>query len=183
KPQTKKQDETGRTRFLGHSELGAEMTEARLAQLRLSSRGIAMVSKMVEQHLRPTQLGQGVELPTHRAIYRYFRDLGEVAIDTLYLALADYLAAKGPELAPDDWSNHARMVAHILQVGTQQSGPDKPARLVTGHDLMQQLGLSPGPIIGVLLEKINEAQAAGEITSREEALSLATDALNRQCLS
>jgi poly(A) polymerase/tRNA nucleotidyltransferase (CCA-adding enzyme) len=43
---------------------------------------------------------------------------------------------------------------------------------------MQEFGLEPGPQLGVLLEKINEAQAAGEISNREEALALAKQALN-----
>lgn len=180
KPQTKAQDETGRTRFLGHSEMGAEMAAARLTQLRLSSRGIDMVAKMVEQHLRPGNMRQGVEWPTNRAIYRYFRDLGDVAVDTLYLAMADYLAAKGPELDSDDWNTHVRMIGHILHSGTQQSPPDKPDRLVTGLDLMQELNLLPGPLIGDLLEKISESRAVGEITTREEALSLATGILRSQ---
>jgi poly(A) polymerase len=178
KPQTRSQDETGRTRFFGHSELGAEMAADRLAHLRISSRGIAMVAKMVEQHLRPSNMSQDGELPTLRAIYRYFRDLGDVAVDTLYLAMADYLAAKGPEVVPENWANHARMMTYILQVGTQQTRPERPERLVTGHDLMQEFGLEPGPQLGVLLEKINEAQAAGEISNREEALALAKQALN-----
>ncbi len=75
KPQTKQMDETGRTRFPGHSEAGAEVATQRLSQLRLSSRGIDMVSKMVEHHLRPYNMMQGVELPTRRAIHRYFREL------------------------------------------------------------------------------------------------------------
>ena len=176
KPQTKAIDETGRTRFLGHSELGAEMVAYRLTELRLSARGIAMASKMVEQHLRPGNMRQGTECPTRRAIYRYFRELGEVAIDTLYLALADYLAAKGPELMPDQWGEHARIIAHILESGTRQEVSEKTQRLVTGHDLMQELGLEPGPQVGLLLEKINEARAAGEVNTREEALALAAKA-------
>lgn len=180
KPQTKTLDETGRTRFFGHSEMGAEMAEARLSHLRLSSRGIAMVSKMVEQHLRPANMHQDTEFPTNRAIYRYFRDLGDVAIDTVYLAMADYLAAKGPELVADDWARHARMMAHILQVGTDQSQPERPAQLVTGHDLMQEFNLSPGPGVGAMIEKINEAQAAGEISTREQALKLAAQSLDSQ---
>ena len=151
KPQTKGIDATGRTRFLGHSELGAEMAASRLKELRLSARGIAMVSKMVEQHLRPGNMRQGVDLPTSRAIYRYFRDLGDVAIDTLYLALADYLAAKGPELMPDQWGGHARIIAHILESGTRQTASEKIQRMVTGHDLMQELALEPGPRVGILL--------------------------------
>ena len=180
KPQTKGIDETGRTRFLGHSELGAEMATSRLTELRFSARGIAMVSKMVEQHLRPGNMRQGVDLPTGRAIYRYFRDLDDVAIDTLFLALADYLAAKGPELTLDQLGEHARIIAHILESGTHQTASEKIQRLVTGHDLMQELGLEPGPKIGVLLEKINEARAAGEVNTREEALALAAKTNNQE---
>jgi hypothetical protein len=38
---------------------------------------------------------------------------------------------------------------------------------------MSELGLPPGPAIGRLLGALEEAQAAGEVTSREEALDLA----------
>ncbi|MCI0857213.1 MAG: CCA tRNA nucleotidyltransferase [Chloroflexi bacterium] len=177
KPQTKNTDETGRTRFLGHSELGATMADARLRQLRLSSRGISMVTTMVAQHLRPTNMSQGDQLPSNRAIYRYFRDLDDVAIDTLYLCLADYLAAKGPDLSLDDWVAHTQMISYILQTGTQQTVVQKSERLVTGHDLMDHFHLSPGPIVGELLDRIGEARAAGEVTTREEALAEAAEAL------
>ena len=173
KPQTKGPDKTGRIRFLGHSELGAEMVTHRLARLRFSSRTVSMVSRMVEHHLRPSQLRHGDEPPTPRAMHRYYRDVGDVAIDTIYLAMADYLAAKGPEIVADRWASHARMLADLLQAGREQAPARGPNRLVTGHDLMRRLKLPPGPHIGSLLEQIDEARAAGEITTREEALALA----------
>ena len=173
KPQTKQVDETGRTRFPGHSEAGAEVARQRLSQLRLSSKGIDMVSKMVEHHLRPSHMMQGVELPTRRAISRYFRDLDGVAVDTLYLSQADFLAAKGPELNPDDWANHARMVAHVVQAGFQPATPEAAQRLINGNELIEHFNLTPGPIVGLLLEGINEAQAAGEISTPEQAWELA----------
>ena len=132
-----------------------------------------MVSKMVEHHLRPYHMMQGVELPTRRAINRYFRDLDGVAVDTLYLSQADFLAAKGPELNPDDWANHARMVAHIVQAGFQPATPEAAQRLINGNELIEHFKLSPGPIVGLLLEGINEAQAAGEISTQEQAWELA----------
>jgi tRNA nucleotidyltransferase (CCA-adding enzyme) len=46
-----------------------------------------------------------------------------------------------------------------------------PPRLIDGHDLINIFGLSPGPKIGELLESVREAQAAGEVTTREEALA------------
>ena len=132
-----------------------------------------MVSKMVEHHLRPYHMMQGVELPTRRAINRYFRDLDGVAVDTLYLSQADFLAAKGPELNPDDWANHARMIAHIVQAGFQPTTPEAAQRLINGNELIEHFKLSPGPIVGLLLEGINEAQAAGEISTPEQAWELA----------
>jgi hypothetical protein len=51
--------------------------------------------------------------------------------------------------------------------------PERQTPLVNGHDLIYSLGLSPGPQIGMLLREISEAQAAGEISTRAEALDLA----------
>ena len=179
KPQTKGPDDTGRIRFLGHSELGAEMATERLTQLRLSSRGVDTVARMITHHLRPSQLRQGRKSPTPRAVHRYYRDLGDVAVDTIYLAMADYLAAKGPEVVADQWANHARMLADLLQAEREQAPAQGPDRLVNGHDLMQCLNLPPGPRIGRLLEQIDEARAAGEIATRAEALELADQLIDK----
>ena len=182
KPQTKSLEADGRTRFFGHSEQGAVVAEIRLTHLRLSNRGVDMVSRMVEHHLRPTNMSEGSQWPTDRAIYRYFRDTGEVAIDTLYLCLADYLAAKGPELAHPQWLEHARMIAHVLHVGTHEPIAATTPRLVTGHDLMSHFQMEPGPRVGLLLEVIEEAQAAGEIETQEQALELAAATLNSSAI-
>ena len=180
KPQTKATDENGRTRFLGHSELGASIAERRLTQMRLGSRAVGMVNKMVQHHLRPGNMSQGAEMPTPWAIHRYFRDVGEVAVDTLFLALADYLAAKGPNLSLEQWPAHARMIGHVLDGGTRQPKSAGPTRLITGHDLMKQLALEPGPAVGEILEAVIEAQASGEIHTREEALALAEQTMSGQ---
>ena len=173
KPQTKAQDESGRTRFLGHSELGAAMATERLKQLRFSANGISMISTMIGQHLRPSSMRQGSSYPTKRAVFRYFSSLGDLAIDTIYLALADYLAAKGPNLLPDQWAEHARIMTHILELGREQITTSSTNRLITGRDLMEYLDIESGPRIGHLLNVIAEARATGEINTREEALALA----------
>ena len=178
KPQTKTLEPDGRTRFFGHSEQGAIIAENRLRSLRLSSRGVSIVSRMVEHHLRPTGMSPAshenrVEWPTNRAIYRYFRDVDDVALDTLYLCMADYLGAKGPELAYPQWLDHAKMIGHVLYVGLQEPVSGSTPRLVSGHDLMSRFGLPPGPHIGSLLAAIEEARATGEIETQEQALELA----------
>ena len=180
KPQTKTLEADGRTRFFGHSEQGAEVAEGRLRELRLSNRGVSMVSGMVLHHLRPTGMSHEGEWPTKRAVYRYFRDTGDLAIDTLYLAMADYLGAKGPELAHPEWLEHAKMISHILETGTREPVAASTTRLLNGNDLMSRFQLQPGRHIGTLLEVIEEARAAGEIETREQALDLAAATIEGQ---
>jgi len=121
-------------------------------------------------------MGQG-ELPTHRAIYRYFRDSGEAGIDILFLSLADHLATRGPQLNLAHWQEHAQMVEYVLAQHFEQERLVVPAKLVDGHDLIRIFGLSPGPKIGQLLEAVREAQASGEVATREEALAYIRDRL------
>ena len=170
KPQTKAVGEDGRTHFLGHAKLGAAMAVDILERLRFSSKEVKLVEVMVRGHLRPGQMSQG-GLPTRRAIYRYFRDTGEAGIDILFLSLADHLATRGPQLNLAQWQAHAQMVEYVLAQHFEQEKLVVPPKLVDGHDLIKSFGMSPGPKIGQLLEAVREAQASGEVTTREEALS------------
>ena len=52
-----------------------------------------------------------------------------------------------------------------------------PEPLVRGDELARELGIAPGPQIGRLLAELEEAQYAGEIRTREDAISLARSLL------
>lgn len=169
KPQTKSLDTDGRARFLGHPTEGATTATGILERLRFSTREIKMVELMVQHHLRPSQTSQD-ELPSRRAIYRYFRDVGEAAIETLFLNLADHLATRGPMLDMTQWKQHTQIVSYLLEEHAKEETTVPTPRLIDGHDLINVLGLTPGPEMGVLLEAVCEAQAAGEVTTKEEAL-------------
>ncbi len=170
KPQTKAIDAQGRMRFLGHAEEGAVITSTILERLRFSTKELKLVETMVRYHLRPGQITQN-ELPSHRAIYRYFRDSGEAGIDILFLSLADHLATRGPQLNMAHWQEHCRIVDYILTQRFEQEALVVPPKLVDGHDLIDIFAISPGPKIGEFLEQVREAQASGELATREEALS------------
>ncbi len=173
KPAMRTVDEEGRIRFKGHQSQGAATAQAVLQRLRLSRKNIDMIAMQIEHHLRPAQMSQENEMATPRAVYRYFRSAGDVAIDTLYLNLADYLAARGPLLAREEWMAYTAKVRHIMVTGLAQEQPTQASPLVNGHDLMDNCGLPPGPLVGRILEAIREAQATGEVATREQALALA----------
>ncbi len=176
KPETKSFDDTGRMRFFGHADMGAEKAGRILRRLRFSAREVALVQTMVKAHLRPVQMGQQGP-PTRRALYRYFRDCGDAAIETLFLSLADHLATVGPRVDLSDWRHHVALVNYILTKRFQEAETIAPPKLLGGDELIAELNLSPGPLIGRLVETLREAQAAGEISTREEALAFARSAL------
>jgi poly(A) polymerase len=185
KPMTKSIDDTGRARFLGHTKQGAAMTANILERLRFSNREIRLVESLVYHHLRPAQMaktgvpknsenfwGENEEFPTQRAVYRYFRDTGEAGIDILFLALADYLASRGPLVSMEEWKRHCQLINYILAEHDRQQAKILPLKLIDGHDIMNTFDLPPGRLIGKLLAMVNEAYASGELNTREEALAL-----------
>lgn len=178
KPQTKAIESDGKMRFLGHAPDGATAVAGMLARLRFSTREIKLVETEIKHHMRPTQMSRE-ELPTRRAIYRYFRDTGDAGIDILYLSLADHLAARGPNLVRDGWREHTRVVEYVLVQRFEQESIAHPPKLVDGNDLIDIFGLSPGAELGRILEAVHEAQAEGEITTRDEALEYIKRALGR----
>ncbi len=180
KPQTRTIEESGRMRFFGHAQEGATVAQGIMERLRFSIREKEMVQKIIEHHLRPGQLAGEDELPTKRAIYRYFRDTGDVGIDTIFLNLADHLATRGPNLELKEWRRHTRSVSHVLEERFSEVSVVSQPRLINGHDLIDILGMNPGREMGRLLEAVREAQAAGEVTTRDEALRFVQERNTKQ---
>ncbi len=176
KPQTKAIYTDGRMRFLGHAKEGAAIVANMLERLRFSTKEVKLIEALVRYHLRPTQMSQD-ELPSRRAIYRYFRDTGEAGIDILFLSLADHLAARGPHLNLSYWQEHTQVVEYVLSQRFEQESIARPPKLIDGHDLINNFGMNPGPEIGEILEAVREAQASGEVTTRQEALSFISRSL------
>jgi hypothetical protein len=94
------------------------------------------------------------------------------------LWLADFLAASPiGQVDPAVWADRLDTVAAPLLDAFFRFHQEvvAPPPLLTGIDLMHELSLSPSAAIGRILDELLEAQAAGEIRSREEALALAQE--------
>ncbi|TEU02521.1 MAG: metal-dependent phosphohydrolase, partial [Dehalococcoidia bacterium] len=105
---------------------------------------------------------------------------GDVGIDTIFLNLADHLATRGPNLELEEWRRHAQSMAYVLEQRFSEESVVSPPKLISGHDLIDILGMSPGRELGQLLEAVREAQAAGEIANREEALLFIKKQITKQ---
>jgi tRNA nucleotidyltransferase/poly(A) polymerase len=179
KPHTKQIDQEGQIRFIKHEEVGADLVVKRGQALQLSNSEIKRTRVIVLNHMRPLWLSQSGKLPSRRAIYRFFRDTGPGGVDICLLSLADTLATYGPTLPPDIWAHQVDVVRYLLEAWWEKKEEViSPPTLIDGNDLMEELGLKPGPIIGQILRNIQEAQATGKVTNQRQALELASEIIN-----
>jgi len=170
KAATRTQTGDGRIRFLGHEAISAELSGDWLQQYRCASSEIDYVHRLCRGHMRPIFLSQDERAPGRRALYRFYRDLGDAAPGALLLHIADHLATYGPDIDPEDFRQHLRTVAAMLAPMTATGEQTiLPTPLLNGNDLIELFALQPGPRIGELLEALREAQAVGEVSSRGEA--------------
>lgn len=173
KPQTKAVRPDGRITFYGHDALGAEVAATIGQRLRLGREAAAYLRLIVGEHMRPGQLrGLGAEL-TRRAVYRLLRDTREAAPDVLLHSLCDGMAVRGPYLSRVGWDYDIAWTAAILREAWGEKRQQQDERLITGKDVIEELQVAPGPVIGRVLAAVQEAHFLGEVQTRAEALALA----------
>ena len=173
KPKARALDEAGKTSFIGHEQIGSELAEKRGQALRLSRVEIDRLMTIVSHHMRPSQLSHSNPPPSKKAIYRFFRATGAAGVDICLISLADILATYGTTLPIERWARHLETVRGLLQAWWEDREAGLfPTLLINGEDLMRELNISPGPAVGYLLEAIREAQVAGDIGTRQEAINL-----------
>lgn len=175
KPLTRSQREDGRIGFFDHETQALPLLKTRAQSLRLSNDEIEYLQTLVRHHMRLHHLTQAYlhekQLPSRRAVYRFFRDTGDAGIDLTLFTLADLRAVYGHTLRQEIWAAALDVCRHLLEQRLEHTEETVyPPRLLSGKDLIDELGLAPGPQLGQLLEAIREAQACGEIHTHQEAL-------------
>lgn len=178
-PGTRSEGEDGRVQYPGHERLAAEKARRRSRAMALSNAEVLQVMTLVDHHTVPARLSttspDGV--PSRRSIYRFYRDAGPMGLDVCMLYLADGLARRGSGDEGVAWERRLRTVNVLLDhYVNRYLETISPPALLGGRELMSALGLRPGPEVGRLLQVIEEAQAAGQVSTLEGALTLAREA-------
>jgi tRNA nucleotidyltransferase/poly(A) polymerase len=171
KPQAFREDEKGGIRFYSHEQLGSELAAEWMQRYRCAKNETSFVKRICAAHMRPMSLFIAGDEPTRRMLFRFYRDLEDAAPATILLFLADVLGARGQTLTPETLDAALTYVEAFLQplIEARQQ-PLIPAPLLDGHDIIQIFRLPSGPHIGQLLDSLMEAQAAGEVETREQAI-------------
>ena len=109
-----------------------------------------------------------------REVHRFFCAQGAAGVEVCLLSLAESLAEHGPALPRNEWAQKIDCVVGLLDgYFNRFAEVIEPPALIDGTDLMAALDISEGERVGALLFEIRAGQAAGEVTTREQALQLA----------
>jgi hypothetical protein len=178
KPETRTVEESGRIRFFDHDVQGAEVAVERARAFNLSNDEIDRLRVIIKNHMRihffADRLLEERQAPSRKAIYRFFRDSGAGGLDLVLLGLADLRATRAHTLTIETWNVYLEVARTLLENYWER--PQEvvaPPRLLDGNDVMKELRLKPGPVIGQVLEAIREEQAAGNVNTRDEAIACA----------
>jgi tRNA nucleotidyltransferase/poly(A) polymerase len=171
KPDTRGLRADGRVTFIGHDAAGEEIVTRVFRRLRTSERLRTFVGGLARHHLVLGFLVKERPLPP-ATVYAYLKRCSPVEVEVTVLSCADRLATRGDNAA-------AAIAAHLELARTligpalewRAVGPPKPA--VRGDELATALELEPGPELGELMGRLEEAAYTGEATTREDALALA----------
>ena len=172
KPATRAVTAEGRVLFWGHDGVGADMARAFSRRMHASTALGEFLAAIAQHHLRLGFLVHERPL-SPRAVYRYLRACEPVEVEVTVLSVADRLATRGPKTRQQAVDDHVALAGDLMQAALAWRAGDRPRAPLRGDDLIAELGLEPGPEVGRLLELVDEAAFAGEVTTRDEALALA----------
>ncbi|MFZ3069878.1 MAG: HD domain-containing protein [Anaerolineaceae bacterium] len=171
KPLTQTRSEDGRYHFYGHDQTGSGVVLARAQALMLGHEEVAYLSTLVSQHMRVHFYNKSANVLSDRAIYRYYRDLGEAGVDVALISLADILAAYEDTLPMEKWQHEIDAVIALLEAWfSRREAVVAPDKWLDGDEIQTIFDLKPGPLLGKILAELQEAQASGEVKDRQTAL-------------
>ena len=154
KPETRSVDAKGHVRFFGHEEVGARLAADRLRRLRLSTREIEPIARLVRNHMR---LGSFAEF-SPAAARRLLRDLGDDTERLLTLVDAD-ASSLAPGVRQLDLAPVRARLAEV-QAATPTETLVSP---LSGAEIMALTGLLPGAEVGRLKARLTEAVLDGRL--------------------
>jgi poly(A) polymerase len=172
KPLTRTVAPDGRVMFIGHDVRGAELAREVLGRLRASERLRGHVAALVRHHLRLGFLVHEPQPLSRRAVFGYLRACAPVEVDVTLLSVADRLATRG-DRAQESIEAHLGLAREMIGDALSWHQHGAPVPLLRGDELIGEFEIAAGPLVGSVLEGLAEAQYAGEVLTREDALAYA----------
>lgn len=167
KPRTRRFEQDGRVSFHHHEVVGAKMTKKRMTALKYSNELVKDVSRLVELHLRFHGYGAGEW--TDSAVRRYVRDAGPL-LSRLHKLTRSDCTTRNKRKAMTLSRAYDGLEERIAQLQEQEEldaiRPD-----LDGNQIMEILGIRPGPAIGQAYKHLLELRLENGPMEHEAAVA------------
>lgn len=172
----------------GHELIGEELAERVSRRFRLSNDQIKVVKYLVREHLRIAKLPEMARTRQIRfiqqagageALQADFTDLGRkfpLFAKLLRLLIADCEASVHRS---SGWLPVLQTFVGLLPQLKRLEELEAAQKLLDGQDVLD-LGVAEGPLVGQILGEVYDEIFSGKIQSREEALELARELVQKQ---
>jgi len=129
-----------------HNSVGAEMAEGVLSRLRYPANRIGRIKGLINQHMFPS-------FNTPKGARKFLNNAGshETAHDLLNLREADHMG-KGRENSSTMMVDKMRNLVELEKENQTMFSPKDLA--INGNDIVNALGIAPGPEVGNIIKKI-----------------------------
>ncbi|WP_328537831.1 CCA tRNA nucleotidyltransferase [Streptomyces sp. NBC_00344] len=144
KPRTRRFEKDGGVSFHHHEIVGAKLAKRRMTALKYSNDMVKDVTKLIELHLRFHGYGAGEW--TDSAVRRYVRDAGPL-LDRLHKLTRSDCTTRNKRKANALSRAYDGLEERIGQLQEQEE-LDSIRPDLDGNQIMELLGIGPGPVIG-----------------------------------
>jgi poly(A) polymerase len=165
KPATRKLEPGGAVSFYHHDVVGAKLASKRMKALRFDNDTTKAVCKLVELHLR--FFGYSDQAWTDAAIRRYVRDAGDQLVRLHILTRSDVTTRnlRKAEILSHAYDDLEKRIAIVMeQEELNAMRPD-----LSGEQIMEILGLKPGPRVGQAYKYLLELRIENGPMGQEQA--------------
>ena len=167
--------EEGRLRFPRHGPRGAELMRERLPALGFGPAATDFVARMIRYHLRPGELIKNGPA-SDKAVRKFVSDLDGHVLPLMLVNLSDGMATRGPGYTRENFRRHVTFVNYVTARAWAANEDGEPP-LLTGDDLIAELDLAGGRLLGAVLTSVRRAELERAVSTKPEALALARSVL------
>jgi putative nucleotidyltransferase with HDIG domain len=176
KPRTLGTGPDGHPTFHGHEKVSAEMTRGILERLKLPNATIKEVVHLVSYHMFNYK-----EQWSDAAVRRLIAGVGEESIkDIIALRRADQIGMcqQNAEHFPQGLAEFAQRVREVMESGRAFT---RSKLAISGSDIMKELGIAPGPQVGIILKELLQSVLEDpELNAPEKLLRIARKLLEQR---
>jgi len=161
----------GKSIYYGHAKTSAEIFKKICPHWALSRNECLFIQNLIASHTLPDDLRDTESVDARKALHRFYKQFKEAGLVHSIFHMADILATYEEKLTQERWRRVLQTSRSLLVCWFEFfSDIVEPPIILNGDDLKKDFRLKAGKELGKILTKLQEAQAAGEVKNKKDAI-------------